>query len=122
VIPYYGVIIKRNEAISNKYCYNFIREDEFQLGFLFLSSSSVFQPVCRKAGWAAVSGGRFSNPPTSQSAIVGRNLHKIETDISDSWITFYSGPKRKTHIADQPDRLSTWLLVVVTSLIIVKRL
>jgi hypothetical protein len=47
-----------------------VRVEVFQCSFLFLSSSSTFQPVYREAGWAAVPGGRFSNSPTSQSPIV----------------------------------------------------
>jgi hypothetical protein len=37
----------------------------------FLSSSSVFKPVRRYAGWAAVQGGRFSNSTTTQNPIMG---------------------------------------------------
>jgi hypothetical protein len=40
------------------------------LGF---SSGRSFS-MCRQAGWAAVPGGRFSNPPTSQSPIVVRHF------------------------------------------------
>jgi hypothetical protein len=51
-----------------------VRAEVFQCSFLFISSSSVFQPACRQAGWAAVPGGRISNSPTSQSPIVIRHF------------------------------------------------
>jgi hypothetical protein len=44
----------------------------FQCSFLFLSS--VFQPACRQAGWAAIPGGKISNSPTSPIATVIRQL------------------------------------------------
>jgi hypothetical protein len=80
-----------------------VRAEVFQCSFLFLSSSSVFQPACRQAVWAAVPGGRISNSTISPSAIVGGKA-KFETPQ-------YS-VLRKIYSLRRQFKMKTFLLII----------